>query len=136
MAGWCQQTFCFQKFVDNAQQCFAFTPQTNFSAHNLNFHKRWRWWDQIQATFQNRLYLKSHIYYSLVDRRGLDGCSLVMLSLQSLSLNWIFKYVYHWNSHMEFYKKCYLCCLTILCTFRPWLYSYWCTALNNKNYKM
>ena len=27
MAGRCQQTFCFQKFVDNAQQCFAFTPQ-------------------------------------------------------------------------------------------------------------
>ena len=22
--------FFFQKFVDNAQQCFAFTPQTNF----------------------------------------------------------------------------------------------------------
>ena len=25
IAGWCQQPFCFQKFVDNAQQCFAFT---------------------------------------------------------------------------------------------------------------
>jgi hypothetical protein len=24
-----QQTFCFQEFVDNSQQCFA---------HNLNFH--------------------------------------------------------------------------------------------------
>jgi hypothetical protein len=34
-------TFCFQKFVDNAQQCFTFTPQTNFPAHNLNFHLRW-----------------------------------------------------------------------------------------------
>ena len=29
-AGGCQQTFCFLKFVDNAQQCFAFTPQANF----------------------------------------------------------------------------------------------------------
>ena len=29
-----------QKFVDNAKQCFAFTPQANFPAHNLNFH--WR----------------------------------------------------------------------------------------------
>ena len=27
----------FQKFVDNAQQCFAFTPQANFPAHNLKF---------------------------------------------------------------------------------------------------
>ena len=32
--------FFFQKFVDNAQQCFAFTPQSNFPAHNLNFHTK------------------------------------------------------------------------------------------------
>ena len=43
-------------FADNTQQCFAFTPQANFSAHNLNFH--WRWWNQIQATF-----LKSSLLY-------------------------------------------------------------------------
>ena len=30
---------------------FAFTPQANFPAHNLNFHWRRRWWDWIQATF-------------------------------------------------------------------------------------
>ena len=33
--------------VDNAQQCFAFTPQANFPT------RRWRWWDWIQATFLN-----------------------------------------------------------------------------------
>ena len=33
-------------------QCFTFTPQANFPAQNLNFHLRWRWWDQIQATFK------------------------------------------------------------------------------------
>ena len=27
-------------FVDKAQQCFAFTPQANVPAHNLNFHSR------------------------------------------------------------------------------------------------
>ena len=32
IAGWCQQTFCFQKFVYEAQQCFASTPQANFLA--------------------------------------------------------------------------------------------------------
>jgi hypothetical protein len=32
------KTFCFQKFVDNAQQWFAFTLQANFHTHNLNFH--------------------------------------------------------------------------------------------------
>ena len=40
----------FLNFADNAQQCFAFTPQANFPTHNLNFHWSWRWWDQIQAT--------------------------------------------------------------------------------------
>ena len=48
--GWCQQTFCFQKFVDNVQQCFAFTPQANFLAHDY-FDWSWKWWDGIQATF-------------------------------------------------------------------------------------
>ena len=43
-------------FVDNAQQCFAFTPQANLSTHNLNFHWRWRWWDWIQATFYKLFY--------------------------------------------------------------------------------
>ena len=64
IAGWCQQTFCFQKFVDNAQQCFAFTPQANFPAHNLNFHWMWRWWDRIQAIFLNLFYFngKDHMY--------------------------------------------------------------------------
>ena len=33
-----KQTFEYKKFVDNAQQCLAFTPQANFPAHNLNFH--------------------------------------------------------------------------------------------------
>ena len=35
IAGWYQQTFCFQKFVDNSQQCFAFTPQANFIAQKI-----------------------------------------------------------------------------------------------------
>ena len=35
---------------------FAFTPQSNFLAHNLNFHKMWRWWDQIQAIFWKFFY--------------------------------------------------------------------------------
>ena len=33
-----RQNICIQKFVDNDQQCFAFTPQENFPAYNLNFH--------------------------------------------------------------------------------------------------
>ena len=35
IAGCYQQTFENKKFVDNAQQSFAFTPQANFPAHIL-----------------------------------------------------------------------------------------------------
>ena len=61
-----QQTFCFQKFVDISQQCFAFTPQTNFPALNLTFHWRWRWLDQIQATFWNLFYFTKQFWRSIL----------------------------------------------------------------------
>ena len=38
IAGRCQHFFCFQKFVDIIQQCFASFPQVNFPANNLNSH--------------------------------------------------------------------------------------------------
>ena len=59
IAGWCQQFFCFQKFVVSAQQYFAFTTQVNFPANNLNFRWRQRWWDRIQAIFLNLFYFIS-----------------------------------------------------------------------------
>ena len=37
IAGRCQQTLENKQSVGNAQQCFAFTPQTNFPTHNLNY---------------------------------------------------------------------------------------------------
>ena len=55
IAGGWNQTSCFQKFVDNAQQCFAFIPQWNFPTHNLNFHWRWRWRDQIFSTLRQNV---------------------------------------------------------------------------------
>ena len=56
IAGHCQQTFGNKKFVYITQQCFALLPQVNFPDNNLNFHWRWRWWDQIQAIFLNFFY--------------------------------------------------------------------------------
>jgi len=38
IAGRCQQTFAYKRFVDITQQCFAILPQVNFPANNLNFH--------------------------------------------------------------------------------------------------
>ena len=70
IAWWCQQTFCFQKFVDNNQQCFASIFQTNFPVRNLNFHWRWRWWDWIQATFLNLFYINPNYddwFYQIYD---------------------------------------------------------------------
>ena len=55
MQGDFNKLFFFQKFVDKTKcQCFAFTPQANFPAHNLNFHERWI--DLIQTTFLNLFY--------------------------------------------------------------------------------
>ena len=43
--------FCFQKFVDITQQCFALLPQENFPANNLNFH--WRESDEIKSRLKS-----------------------------------------------------------------------------------
>ena len=43
------------------QHCFALLPQVNFPTKNLNFHWRWRWWDQIKAVFLNLFYFSMKI---------------------------------------------------------------------------
>ena len=56
---WVMSTnFLFSKVYWQCQQCFCpyTSNQVKFSAHNLNFHWRWRWWDQIQAIFLNLFY--------------------------------------------------------------------------------
>ena len=53
--------FCFQKFVDITQQCFALSPQVNFSANNLSFHSSWR------LKIKSRLF--SWIFFTLSDFR-------------------------------------------------------------------
>jgi len=70
------KTFCFQKFVDITQQCFALLPQVNFPAKNLNFH--WRWWDQI---FLNLF------YFTYIDL-PFDHCKIwKQFSLRNLTKN-------------------------------------------------
>ena len=68
-AGHCQQTFKNKKFVDITQQCFALLLQVNFPANNLNFHWRWRLWDQIQAIFLYLFYFNIFVLFpnSLVE---------------------------------------------------------------------
>ena len=56
----CQQTFENIKYVDITRQCFALLPQVNFPTNNLNFHIKWRWWDQIQAIFLNLFFFKTY----------------------------------------------------------------------------
>ena len=62
--------FCSQEFVYNTQQCFAFTPQTNFPAHNLNFHSRWGGWNRIWAIFSNLFYFINKKYVPYISNAG------------------------------------------------------------------
>jgi hypothetical protein len=85
IAWWCQQIFCFQKFVDNGHQCFAFTRQANFPAHNLNFHWRWRWWNQILKSFllYYELYYCEHSKHSWNIMLGNSGTTINLATYYS-----------------------------------------------------
>ena len=74
--GGCQQTFENKKFVDITQQCFALLPQGNFPAHNLNFHWRWRWWNQIQAIFLNIFYFTGWLHLFILRSFKSGSCIL------------------------------------------------------------
>ena len=65
------KTFEYKNFVDNAQQCFPYTPQANFPANDLDFHWRWMWWDQNQATFLNLLYFMNGRGLGTYKKQGL-----------------------------------------------------------------
>ena len=95
---------CFQKFVDNIQQCFALLPQVNFPSNNLNFHWKSRWWDQIQAIFLNLFYFISMAYtrilvwpqwWSWVDVSQQE----VDFNKKSSKIKKIFWFDFHWCSH-------------------------------------
>ena len=45
-------TFLFSKVCWRCPAMFCLYTSRNFPAHNLNFLWKWRWWDQIQATFK------------------------------------------------------------------------------------
>ena len=51
--------------VDNAQQCFSFTPQANFTAHILNFH-----WRKVKVIGSNA------IFFTLIFLKTISGWSL------------------------------------------------------------
>ena len=58
IAGCYQQTFGYKKFVDNAQQCLAFTPQANFPRHDLNFEGEG---DGIKSRLPFKIFSTLHI---------------------------------------------------------------------------
>ena len=57
LPGFVNKLFVFKSLLKMSSYV-AFTPQANFPVHNLNFHWRSRWWDQIQAIFSNLLYFE------------------------------------------------------------------------------
>ena len=64
-------------------RCFVFCLiQGNFPANNLNFHWRWRWWDQIQDIFLNIFYFRSIFCLN-------GDCAFAATMLFNANENWI-----------------------------------------------
>ena len=92
-------SFESKKFVDNTQQCFAFTPQAKFPAHNLNFHWKWRWWVGIQAIYLNIFYFKKIFCRTCLPSKKMFNL-LTLYSPSFLNTNsrsYTFVFVNNWN---------------------------------------
>ena len=91
--------------VDNAEQWFAFTPQVNFSAHNLNFH--WRCRDWIQATFRNIFYFTTLSWFRTLEYFSFNAQPPIQI-LNQLQSAWHYS-ISEWNynkvntSHIQFF---------------------------------
>ena len=70
IAGCCQQTSENKKIVDITQQCFAFTPQANFTSHNMNFH-----WKGEGNGIESRLPFKKFSNLWNYEDYNLEDCS-------------------------------------------------------------
>ena len=103
IAGCCQQTFENKKFINNTQQCFAFKPQANFTAHNLNFHWMWRLWVWIRSIFLNLFHFKgvtdleTHMVYFTLPKRGCENLNF------PVHLSWM---TYTWKKIKTSSWKC------------------------------
>ena len=86
IARWCQKTFYFQKFSDNAQQCYAFTPQANFPAHDLNFHWGWRIESSLPFKILSTLFWKICILFLNFFNDILPGYFSFSLDLNSTAV--------------------------------------------------
>ena len=90
MVGSCQQTFENKTFVDITQQCFAQLPQVDFPDNNLNFHWKWRWWDEIQAIFLKLFYFMCIFCYQLLAMGFLElrvASNIIEIQLAKKCLN-------------------------------------------------
>jgi hypothetical protein len=82
IAGHCQQTFENKKFVDTTQQCFAFTPKTNFPANNLNFHFQSED-DEIEPRLSSKIFTdndKIYFFYFITPKDSFFSESVNCLS--------------------------------------------------------
>ena len=55
-----------------------YVPQVNFPTNNLNFHWRWRWWDQIQAIFLNLFYFTGGNFMLIVHVTSIWYSTLIL----------------------------------------------------------
>ena len=82
------KNFWKQKNCWHHPAMFCLITSSKLSRHNLNFHWRWMWWDQIQAIFLN-------LFYFTFGRRG-KKCL------------W---FVYSWvNFSCQYFSNCFVNC--------------------------
>ena len=84
----CHQTFFFKSLL---------TTPANFPAHNLNYH--WRWWDWIQATFQNLFYFmqeENHLPVYVSWKCLINYYHRSLLKINNPGFSFLFKSGIHW----------------------------------------
>ena len=107
---------CWHHVFKSLLQYFASPSQANFPAHDLNFHWRWRWWDQIQATFWNIFYFMGtveispiHLFLQIMNKiASKTVLFLKMFSLDTFLLDFFsFKFEYFYQPTLKlFWRAC------------------------------
>ena len=95
--------------------CFASLSQVKFPTNNLNFHWRWRWWDQIQAIFLNLFYFKCwHNLVSSVNVPQLNYWKYLNFMLRNAGCAY-WDIIYNCILWLQFVEQQfnYLCCVKL-----------------------
>ena len=97
IAGWCQQTFCFHKFVDNILQCNVLPLLLNQTFLPII----WRWSNGIKSRLPFKIFSTLHCTYYLFELQQVHSNNIVMgpkVFIKYAKNIYIFKVLYCWKS--------------------------------------